>query len=40
MDVLEKGRKSKYAEFFDIDFSHPDFNGKIMIPFLGKKLKK
>ncbi|HEX2922158.1 MAG TPA: malto-oligosyltrehalose synthase [Bacteroidales bacterium] len=38
MDVLEKGRSSKYSRFFDIDFSHPDFEGKIMVPFLGKKL--
>jgi malto-oligosyltrehalose synthase/4-alpha-glucanotransferase len=37
MDVLEKGPESKYAGFFDIDFNHPDFSGRIMIPFLGKE---
>jgi malto-oligosyltrehalose synthase len=40
MDVLEKGVSSKYYEFFDIDFSHPDFKGKVMIPFLGKELEE
>lgn len=37
MDVLEKGRKSKYAGFFDVDFNHPGFNGRLMVPFLGKE---
>lgn len=36
MDVLERGRGSKFAEFFDIDPDHPDFKGKLMVPFLGK----
>src|SRR4051812_15914371 len=27
-DVLEKGGTSFYAEFFDIDWAHPDFGGK------------
>ncbi len=40
MDVLEKGRNSKYAGFFDIDFSHPESEGKIMVPFLGKTLNE
>lgn len=31
-DVLAKGKKSKYAKFFDIDWSHP----KILIPILGE----
>ncbi len=35
MDVLEHGRNSKYAGYFDVDFDHPDFGGKIIIPFLG-----
>ncbi len=39
MDVLEKGSRSEYAVFFDIDFSHPDLNGKLMVPFLGKPVK-
>lgn len=37
MDVLEKGEASEFAQYFDIDFSHPGFNGKVMVPFLGKK---
>ena len=36
MDVLEKGLSSSYAGFFDIDFKHPDFKGRVMVPFLGK----
>lgn len=40
MDVLEKGRKSRYASFFDIDFSHPAFEGKLMVPFLGKQTEE
>jgi malto-oligosyltrehalose synthase/4-alpha-glucanotransferase len=36
MDVLEKGRQSPYASYFDIDFDHPDFEGKLVVPFLGK----
>jgi malto-oligosyltrehalose synthase/4-alpha-glucanotransferase len=36
MDVLEHGRDSGFALFFDIDFDHPDFGGKIILPFLGK----
>lgn len=35
MDVLEKGRDSEYAGFFDIDWDHPDHNGKLMVPFPG-----
>lgn len=40
MDIFEKGPESEYAGFFDIDWEHPDFNGKIMLPFLGAPLKK
>ena len=38
MDIFENGRKSKYADFFDIDWDHPDksLKGKILAPFLGK----
>ncbi|TXK21565.1 malto-oligosyltrehalose synthase [Pontibacter qinzhouensis] len=39
MDVLEKGQKSYYINFFDIDFAHPGFGGKLMVPFLGDTLK-
>ncbi len=37
LDVLEWGRGSQYAEFFDIDWDPPDasLHGKILAPFLG-----
>jgi (1->4)-alpha-D-glucan 1-alpha-D-glucosylmutase len=37
LDVLEWGRYSNYARWFDIDWNSPDptLNGKIMLPFLG-----
>jgi (1->4)-alpha-D-glucan 1-alpha-D-glucosylmutase len=37
MDVLELGTASRYASFFDIDWSPPDatLHGKILAPFLG-----
>lgn len=38
MDVLENGRESKYANFFDILWDSPVHNGKLMVPFLGKSL--
>ena len=36
-DVLENGRTSQYAEFFDIDWSplKPDMQGKLLLPILG-----
>ncbi|WP_083936540.1 malto-oligosyltrehalose synthase [Arcticibacter svalbardensis] len=40
MDVLEKGKESEYAEFFDTAFSSDFFQGKLMVPFLGSTLKK
>ncbi|AKD05309.1 malto-oligosyltrehalose synthase [Pontibacter korlensis] len=40
MDVLEKGPQSQFYTFFDIDFHHPDFNGQVMVPFLGEPLDK
>lgn len=38
LDVLEWGRASRYATFFDIDWDVPDpaINNKILAPFLGK----
>ncbi len=38
LDVLENGRASRYAEFFDIDWEpgDPALHGKIAAPFLGK----
>ena len=37
LDVLEWGRASRYAEFFDIDWDPPDpaLRGKLLAPFLG-----
>jgi (1->4)-alpha-D-glucan 1-alpha-D-glucosylmutase len=37
MDVLEHGQDSKYAEFFDIDWSPPNplLAGKLLVPALG-----
>jgi (1->4)-alpha-D-glucan 1-alpha-D-glucosylmutase len=38
MDVLEKGQKSRFYTFFDVNFNHPDFKGQLMVPFLGEPL--
>jgi (1->4)-alpha-D-glucan 1-alpha-D-glucosylmutase len=37
MDVLEWGRASQYAEFFDVDWDPPDstLRGRMLAPFLG-----
>ncbi|MGK7392331.1 MAG: malto-oligosyltrehalose synthase [Candidatus Cyclobacteriaceae bacterium M2_1C_046] len=35
MDVLEKGPKSKYVNFFDISWSSELYKGRVMVPFLG-----
>jgi malto-oligosyltrehalose synthase/4-alpha-glucanotransferase len=35
MDVLEKGRASEYADYFDIVWDAPLYNGRLMVPFLG-----
>ena len=39
LDVLEWGRESKYAAWFDIDWeAHPEYlNGKLLVPFLGEQ---
>ncbi|WP_343689414.1 malto-oligosyltrehalose synthase [Chitinophaga sp.] len=37
-DVMERGPLSPYYAYFDIDWHHPDFAGKLMTPFLGKPL--
>jgi len=38
LDVLEWGRASRYADFFDIDWDVPDpaLNQRVLAPFLGK----
>jgi (1->4)-alpha-D-glucan 1-alpha-D-glucosylmutase len=40
MDVLAKGRESRYARYFDIDWNSPRANlrGKILLPILGRPL--
>ncbi|RYY88149.1 MAG: malto-oligosyltrehalose synthase, partial [Chitinophagaceae bacterium] len=38
-DVLEKGRQSVYAAFFDITWNDAVASGHIMAPFLGKSLQ-
>lgn len=38
-DVMERGPLSPYYAYFDIDWHHPDFAGKLMTPFLGKPLE-
>jgi (1->4)-alpha-D-glucan 1-alpha-D-glucosylmutase len=37
-DLLQYGRSSRYANFFDVDWetSDPDFRGKVLAPFLGR----
>lgn len=40
MDVLEKGRQSKYASFFDIDWNSKVYDGRMMAPFLGSSLEE
>lgn len=38
MDVLARGRNSRYAKYFDIDWSPPDpgLAGKVLLPVLGR----
>lgn len=40
MDVLEKGGRSFYYTFFDIDWNSPVYKGKVMAPFLGASLEE
>jgi (1->4)-alpha-D-glucan 1-alpha-D-glucosylmutase len=41
-DVLERGRDSQYADYFDINWNHhsPKLNGKVQVPFLGKAFEQ
>jgi (1->4)-alpha-D-glucan 1-alpha-D-glucosylmutase len=38
MDVLEKGPRSRYRDFFDIDWDHPypELRGRLLAPFLAE----
>jgi (1->4)-alpha-D-glucan 1-alpha-D-glucosylmutase len=38
-DVLERGVNSSFAEWFDIDWDHPFYHNKLMVPFLDASLK-
>ena len=42
MNVLENGRSSRYFDFFDIEWEHPDesIRGKLLAPFLGRFYEK
>ncbi|HZG00139.1 MAG TPA: alpha-amylase family glycosyl hydrolase, partial [Chitinophagales bacterium] len=40
MDVLEKGKHSAYATFFDIGWDSGVYDGKLMVPFLGAPLEE
>ena len=40
LDLLEKGRDSAYADFFDVDFAAPGLDGKILVPLLGMSYAK
>jgi (1->4)-alpha-D-glucan 1-alpha-D-glucosylmutase len=41
-DLLQYGRSSRYADFFDVDWetSDPDLRGKVLAPFLGRAYGK
>ncbi|MGI4803230.1 MAG: malto-oligosyltrehalose synthase, partial [Janthinobacterium lividum] len=39
-DVLEKGARSEFSEFFDASFSSDFFKGSIMVPFLADSLEE
>src|SRR3569833_2187796 len=40
LDVLKYGEKSRYADWFDIDWhpSEPSLQGKVLVPFLGSSI--
>lgn len=40
MDVLKKGPASAFASYFDIDWQHPCFHGKLMLPILSQSLQE
>jgi (1->4)-alpha-D-glucan 1-alpha-D-glucosylmutase len=39
-DVLEHGRRSRFASFFDIDWDRPGLEGKVLLPILEDHLEK
>lgn len=40
MDMMEKGKLSQYASFFDILWDNKVYSGKLMVPFLGSTLEE
>jgi malto-oligosyltrehalose synthase/4-alpha-glucanotransferase len=40
MDVLEKGKRSAFAPFFDVLWESPVYNGRLMVPFLGSTVEE
>ena len=40
MSVLEWGKWSPYAKNFDIDWSHPKANGKLIVPILARSYQE
>src|SRR5690606_8213415 len=42
MDVLERGEKSPYYRYFDIDWEHEseELRRKVMVPFLGREIRE
>ncbi|MGV3599962.1 MAG: malto-oligosyltrehalose synthase [Dyadobacter fermentans] len=38
MDLLEKGKQSAYASFFDIAWNSELFHGRVMVPFLSREV--
>ncbi|WP_332368214.1 alpha-amylase family glycosyl hydrolase [Spirosoma telluris] len=40
MDVLEKGQRSLYSTFFDIDWTNAQQKERLMVPFLGASLEE
>lgn len=39
LDVLEWGRQSRYAHWFDIDWEADHLQGKVLVPFLGESYR-
>jgi (1->4)-alpha-D-glucan 1-alpha-D-glucosylmutase len=39
-EVLEKGQGSPYASYFDIDWNHPLFGGRLLVPLLASGLQE
>lgn len=40
VDVMRHGPDSPYARFFDIDWAHPEFENKMILPILGHTLSE